>query len=306
VHPDRRNFRGTRSQKLKARVRFGIVKWRGLTRQSACGIALAAIAATATAAPATAKVVEPVWVTKQVAVTPGQTKSLILKCPARAVALNGTSSQAASSIPGANARRWTFRFARSGEAVLRCVRLRLPRNVRGISIIVGTAYEPVVEVPPGFTQTIDVRCPTGQTPTGWGLERSGDANGLSTVAAVPTAKGWSFAVENTGATGASGTLNARCLEKKQRARSGQRHTFATRVASFTEQIGDRATTTRSCRSNEYSVATGVSLPPDDNIALTGTSLTGERGAEWTFSQASGATAVHTSLICLAGTTGFRR
>jgi len=282
------------------------VNRRGLTRSIACAAALAGVASTGAPAAAQAKVVEPVWVTKQVDIAAGQTKSVTLKCPARAVALNGTASHASSSIPGANARRWTFRFDRSGSAVLRCVRLRLPHNVSGISLVVGTTFEPVFEVPPGFTQTIDVKCPTGEVPTGWGLDRSGDANGLSIAAAVPTAKGWSFAVENTGATGAAGSLNARCLERKQRASSGQHHTFATRIASFTEQIENDATASRSCRSDEYSVATGVSLPASDDIVLTSTGLTGERGAEWTFSQTSGATPVQTSLICLARTTGFRR
>ena len=275
---------------------------RGLTRSIAC----AAVLLVALPAAAGAKVVEPVWVTKQVDVAAGQTESVTLKCPARAVALNGTAAHASSSIPGADARRWTFRFERSGSAVLRCVRLRLPHNVNGISIIVGTTFEPVFEVPAGFTQTIDVKCPTGEVPTGWGLERSGTANGLSIAAAVPTAKGWSFAVENTGTTGAAGSLSARCLERKQRAGSGQRHTFATRVASFTEQIDDHATARRSCRSNEYSVATGVSLPAADDIVLIGTGLTGQRGAEWTFSRSGAATSVQTSLICLARTTGFHR
>ena len=278
----------------------------GVTRAIVCAATLAAIAPSGATAAAHAKVVEPVWVTKRVAVPPGQTKSLTLRCPTRAVALNGTAPSADSSIPGADARRWTFRFARSGAATLRCVRLRLPRNVRGISIVVGTAFEPVVDVPPGLTQTIHVKCPAGQVPTGWGLERTGDANGLSVAAAVPTAKGWSFVVENTGPSGASGSLSARCLEKKQRARSGHRHSFATRVASFTEQLRADSTASRSCRSGEYSVATGVSLPASADVVLTGTALIGARGAEWSFSRADGATRVQTRLVCLARTTRFHR
>jgi hypothetical protein len=260
-----------------------------------------------------AKVVEPVWVTGKTAVAAGQTASLTLKCPARAVALNGTATSAlaaSSSTPGANARRWTFRFTagatpRAGSAVQRCVRLRLPHRVHGISLVVGTVFEPVFEVPPGFTQQIDLKCPSGQVPTGWGLERRSPDNGLAIAGAVPTPRGWSFAVKNTGSTGAAGSLNARCLEKRQRAPSGQHHTFATRIATFTEQLHG-GTTSRSCRSNEYSVATGVSRPASDDIVLTGTGLQGERGAEWSFSQSSGATAITTSLVCLARTTGFHR
>ncbi len=58
------------------------------------------------------------------------------------------------------------------------------------------------------------------------------------------------------------------------------------------------------RRNEYSVATGVS--PAGDLLLTGTTLMGERDAEWNLSSASGATSVQTSLICLARTTGFHR
>jgi hypothetical protein len=261
---------------------------------------------------AQARVVEPVSATGQVNVPAGQTRSLTLKCPARAVALNGSSFDATSSIPGTNARRWTFRFsagasAETGRAALRCVRLRLPRRVSGVGLAVGTVIEPIFEVPPGNTQSVDIKCPSGELPTGWGLERAGAAdNGLSIAKAVPTKRGWSFAVENTGAAGAAGDLHIRCLERKQRASSGQRHAFSTRVASFTEQIEGDSTASRSCRASEYSVATGVSLPPADDIRLSSTGVVGGRGGEWTFAQPSGTRAVQTSLICLARTTGFHR
>ena len=256
-------------------------------------------------APAEAKVVEPVWVTKSVAASPGQPKSITLRCPARAVALNGAAHNASSSIAVPDARRWSFRFTRSGSATLRCVRLRLPHNVDGINLRVGTTYEPVFEVPPGFTQQIELKCETGQVPVGWGLERRTDDNGLAIVGAMPVARGWSFAVKNTAGVGAAGSLSARCLDKKQRASSGQRHAFSTRVASFTDQF-DGGTTSHSCRANEYSVATGVSLPATADVLFTGTDLTGERGARWRFANAGGSTPVRTSLICLARTTGFHR
>jgi hypothetical protein len=272
---------------------------------------LGLVAAAALPAAAQARVVEPVSVTGQVDVPAGQTRSLTLKCPARAVALNGAALAATSSVPGDNARRWSFRFsagaaAETGRAVLRCVRLRLPRRVSGVGLAVGTVIEPILEVPPGGTQSIAVRCPSGQMPTGWGLERSGGDNGLALAEVAPTKRGWSFAVENTGAAGADGDLHIRCLERRQRASSGQRHAFSTRVASFGEQLEGSGTTSRSCRAGEFSVATGVSLPAADDIVLSGTTVVGQRGGEWAFAQPSGTTAVETSLICLARTTGFHR
>ena len=59
-----------------------------------------------------------------------------------------------------------------------------------------------------------MKCPAGAAspPAGASSART-EGNGLSIAAAVPTQRGWSFAVENTGTVGAAGTLNARCLEK---------------------------------------------------------------------------------------------
>jgi hypothetical protein len=278
-----------------------LVKRRGFARTISRAAALAALATAAFATTAHARVVEPVWVTKRVEVARGQTKSITLRCPAHAVALNGAAPNADSSIPVSDARRWTFRFTRSGSAVLRCVRLRLPHTVSQVSLVVGSVFEPVLEIPPGFTQTIAVKCKTGELPTGWGLERRTPGNGLSIAGATPTKHGWLFQVENTADVG---TLAARCLERKQRAPGGQRHAFSTRVASFTEQIEGGGTTIRGCRANEYSVATGVSVPAADDLLFTGTTLVGARDGEWSFSKTRGATSVRTSLICLARNTGF--
>ena len=287
------------------------VSGQGVTRGIRRAAMLGLVAAAALPGAAQARVVEPVSVTGKVDVPAGKTLSLTLNCPARAVALNGTSLAATSSFPGINARRWTFRFsagatAKSGSAVLRCVRLRLPRRVSGVGLAVGTVIEPVFEVPPGGTQSIAIRCPRGQVPTGWGLERDENGNSLALAEAAPTKRGWSFTVENTGAAGADGDLQIRCLERKQRAATGQRHAFKTRVASFTEQLQGGGTASRSCRAGEFSVATGVSLPAADDIVLAGTTVFGQRGGEWAFAQRAGTAAVQTRLICLARTTGFHR
>ena len=275
--------------------------WRGLVRLIACAAALGVVLPAA----AQARVVEPVWVNKQVNVTPGQTKTVTLKCPAHAVALNGAAPNAASSIPVSDARRWTFRFLKSGSAVLRCVRLRLPHSVHNVNLEVGTIFEPVFELPPGFTQTIFARCHSGETPTGWGLERRTDTNGLTIAGATPKPHGWLFRVKNTGPIGAAGNLAIRCLDKKVRAPHGLHHRFATRVASFNERIEGGGSTNRACRSNEYSIATGVDLP-DGDLRFTGTSLFGARNGEWSFSNTHGSTPITTSLICLARYTGFTR
>ena len=284
------------------------VTWRGPTRHFAVAAAAVAMAAAALPAAASAKLIQPISVSASTNVPAGQTRALFLKCPARAVALNAAATSAldaTDSVPRPTARGWTLTFAagatgRSASGVLRCVRLDLPQSVRGVGLAVETQIEPVFEVPPGNTQKLKISCSHGMVPTGWGLDRTGDHNGLSIAAATPTKHAWRFTVENTGSTGAAGTLYTRCLERKQRASTGQHHAFATRIAK-SSITGDSAT--RSCRSTEFSVATGLALPIKDDIFLTGTGPVGRHDGQWHFAKASGAT-VKTSLVCLSTTTRF--
>jgi len=268
-----------------------------------------ALAAVLVPGSAQARVIEPVTVSKSIDIPASETRFLTLRCSAHAVALNGSTHAALAStdsIPSNDARRWTFRFiatanARTARADLRCVRLRLPHRVKRVTLIVGTQIEPIFEVPAGNTQQIAVKCNKGQVPTGWGFERRTADNGLVIAGAVPRRRGWLFTVENTGPVGAAGTLYGRCLQRKQRGSGGQRHVFSTRVASFTQQVDGGGTTTGSCRPREYSVATGVA---PTSLRLTATNVVGNRGAKWSFAAPGGSSAVTTSVICLARTTGF--
>src|SRR4029079_8531463 len=165
-----------------------------------------------------------------------------------------------NSIPRFTARGWELHFtagskSRTGSGVLRCVRFDLPSGVKGVTLAVETKIEPVDELAPGDTQTLAMRCSHGFVPTGWGLDRS--APGRAVAAAVPSRHAWRVTVENTGKASASATLYTRCLERKQFAASGQRHSFATRVANASVRGGSA---TRSCRGSEFSVSTGLSLP----------------------------------------------
>jgi hypothetical protein len=285
------------------------VTWRGPTRHFA--LAALAVATTAAALPAaaSAKLIQPISVSATTNVPAGETRALFLKCPARAVALNAAATSAldaTDSVPRPTARGWTLNFtagatARTASGVLRCVRFDLPFAVTGVTLAVETQIEPVPEVAPNSTQKLSLKCSHGFVATGWGLDRTGDGNGLSIAAAVPTKNGWSFTVENSGDTAAGGTLYTRCFERKQHAESGQRHSFATRIAKSSVS-GESAT--RSCRSSEFSVSTGVSLPVSDDIFLTGTGPVGRHDGQWHFAKASGAGAVKTSLVCLSTTTRF--
>jgi hypothetical protein len=289
---------------------------RPVSRRGLSGAATASLAVAAAVFPAVgaARVVEPVTVSKSVSVPAGQTRTLDVRCPARAVALNGSVRgplAGTESIPRNDARHWTFRVtagtrARSTGVDLRCVRLRLPHRVDGVGVSVGTQIEPIFEIPAGNTQQIALKCNRGEVPTGWGLGRRSPDNALELAGVVPTDHGWLFTVANPGPVGAAGTIYARCLQRKQRAASGQHHFFSTRVAAFSQPIDGGGTTSRSCRRRELSVSTGVSLPAGGGIRMTATSLFGSRGGEWSFAQPFGAASIKTSLICLARSTGFHR
>ena len=72
-----------------------------------------AFAAPFAAPSADARVVEPVTVTKSVTVPASEARTLNLRCPARAAALNGSVRGAlagAESIPSIDPRNWSFRF----------------------------------------------------------------------------------------------------------------------------------------------------------------------------------------------------
>jgi len=290
-------------------LRSESVTRRGLTRHLAIATAAAATAAAALPAHASAKLIRAISVSASTNVPAHETRDVFLKCPARAVALNAAATSAldaTDSVPRFTARGWTLAFSagnasRTASAVLRCVRMQLPQGVSGVGLAVETRIEPVPEVAPQNTQKLSIKCSHGFVPTGWGLDRSGDDNGLAIAAALPTKHGWSFNVENTGNVGAAGTLYTRCLERKQRAATGQHHAFKTRVAKSSVS---GASATRSCRASEFSVATGLSLPAQDDIFLTGTGPVGAHAGQWRFAKASGAGAVRTSLVCLSTATRF--
>jgi hypothetical protein len=256
---------------------------------------------------AAAAVVDPVSVSRFTTVAAGETRSLTLTCPARAVALHGaaTSELRTDSIPSSNPQRWRFRFTNGSRGpqraggVVRCVRLRLPEDVGDIALVVGTVRLPDAFVVAGATRKVSLTCQRGMIPTGWGIERGDAGRTIAVAAASPTRRGFTFMLENTGDRGARATPRIRCLERTERASSGKTLSFATRVATF-EDGGN--VVRHACRRKEYSVSAGVSLDPAGDLVLDRATPRGERGGLWRFSGSGSAT---TSLICLARGTRFR-
>jgi hypothetical protein len=271
-------------------------------------IGLVVLGAVPASAAAALPVVDPVSVRGSTNLPSGGERTLVLTCPEPAVALHAGASvePGSDSVPGSNARRWSFRFvsdagdpARRVRAVLRCVRLQLPAGVSGVRLTVGTVRGPDEFVVAGASRRIALTCQRGMIPTGWGIERGASGQALAVAAANPTRRGFVFRLENTGRVGASATARIRCLKRSQRAQSGERHAFTTRVARF-DDSGPGAR--HACRGSEYSLSTGVSLDPADHILLTRAMPAGARGGRWSF---NGSGEASTSLVCLDRTSRFR-
>jgi hypothetical protein len=279
-------------------------------------MAVALISAAVAAMPAAAakpRIVETFSVSASATVPANGTKALTLTCPRAAVALNGapTSAGAYDSVPGtANPRRWTVRFAaqaapRTASAVVRCVRLKLPKGVDRVGLVIGTRWSQRLSVPPATTSGIGLKCDRGQTPTGWGIERgtAPEAQALAIVQAAPTKNGYYFKVKSTGGIEAGAILHVRCLQKLARGTNHTKLIFRSRVATFNGPA--RSLTTSSCRRNEFSVSTGVSLDPDADVVLARSYPNGQRGGRWSFNGTGSAAPAATSLVCLSTGTQFR-
>jgi hypothetical protein len=310
----------TGAQRESLGTRTNVTFVRGVARAGrhglvgiAVAVALAAVGVVAGPAAARPRVVETFSVSASATVPANGTKALTLTCPRAAVALNGapTTAGAYDSVPGtANPRRWTVRFAaqafpRNVAAVERCVRLRLPKGVDGVGLVVGTRWSQRLSVPPGMTTGIGLKCDRGQAPTGWGIERgtSPEAQALGVVQAAPTKHGYSFKVKNPGPTEAGAILHVRCLQKLARGTNHTKLTFQTRVASFSGAA--QSLTAGSCRRKEFSVSTGASLDPVADVLLSRSYPAGQRGGQWSFSGTGVGAPAATSLVCLSTATQFR-
>jgi hypothetical protein len=268
-----------------------------------------------------ADVVVPSSVAGSTTVPAGGSTTLTLRCPSAAVALNaavtrlGAGVTVRRSIPGAGAGDWRFRLAaadgarrRGVRAVLRCVRLSLPAGASGGRLVVSTRRPPVFVIPAGSFVAAQIGCQAGFVPTGYGLDR-GARRDVTIAAAIPTANGWNFSLENTGASSARARFTARCLKRVVSARRGDvatSMTFGVRQRGFSNEVGPgaRSRFSHSCRQREFSAATGSVVDPADAIELSGSHPTHSRGGHWAFAHARAGDRVSSSLVCLSRRTQF--
>jgi hypothetical protein len=262
-------------------------------------------------------VVKPVSVRESIIVPEGGARTLTLECPGTSVAVNGAVSRQGSGVdlrsstPSREAGDWRFRFAATtgvgprARAVLRCVGLSLPDGVSGTRLRISTQRRTGVELDPGESKAVRLGCGRAWSGTGYGLDR-GASGDVRLAAAVPTAHGWIFRLENIGSEGAVGGVSARCLRTVVEADSGGTLRFraARRVFLATSESGGRERFVHSCRRSEFSLATGSSVSPADDIALIRSHPTTSIGGRWTFGDANAGEHVLMQLVCLSRRSHF--
>jgi hypothetical protein len=277
-------------------------------------IALLALPASALAA----DVVVPSSVARSTAVPSGGSKTLTLRCPAEAVALNAAVTNhdpgvtVRRSIPGRAAGRWSFRLTGAGggggvRAVLRCVRLRLPAGVGGARLDVSTRRPPVV-VPAGGRTTVRLRCGRAWVGTGYGFD-PGTRGDTRLASVVPRAHGWDFTIANAASTPATARVSARCLRQTVTSSRGARLRFGVARLVFSDLIGrmpgSAGTFTHTCAESRFSLATGYAVDEADEVQLRLTHPEGRRAGRFRFRGAASDDVVTTFLVCLSRRTQFR-
>ena len=288
------------------------------TRLAALISVLAACAAVPVGAQA-ASVVRTTSIDATAVVPPGATSTDRLECPSPWVAVSGAVTSRGTGVtvlrsrPGDEASDWTFRFAadtsarRKVRTVLRCVRLEVPAGVSGARLNVRTIRRPAFRVPVGATAPLSLRCGRAWLATGYGFgERQGSVR-LASV--VPSAHGWDFLLENTGAADARADVHIRCLRQAVSASRNGASTelrFGVSRPSSGNVVGSgRASFSHRCGGNRFSLATGSIVDPLGTIELADSGPVRFGSGRWTFRQASGGERVRTFLVCLARGSGFR-
>lgn len=290
------------------------------SRSAAC-ISLAAALLAVPAAAHAQDVVKPSSVEASTTVPAGGASTLTLRCPSTAVALNaaitrqGEGVNVRRSAPGSGPRDWSFRLTaaagargRGASAVLRCVSVEVPDGVSGVRLFVSTRKHPGISIPAGSSTSVQPRCGGGYAGTGYGLDR-GARDDVRVAAAVPTAHGWNFRLENTGAASATAALSVRCLKRAATGRrAGAPTTLRFQVArpEFQNDVGPVADRgfSNACTRRQFSVAAGVSFDWRDDIVLGRSHPAGPWAGVWSFRQATGTEKVRSFLVCLGRRTQF--
>jgi hypothetical protein len=258
--------------------------------------------------------VRPSYDGESVSIPPGAARVLTMRCPTGAVALNAAVSRRGSGVtvrrstPGIDAGSWSFRASNGASgrrrlsAILRCVRLEVPAGVSGVQLTVSTRMPPSVSIPAGGTADTEVPCPRGWVPTGYGVHAGADAGDVNVARAVPSARSWSFTLENTGAAAADASVRVRCLRQRVGGRRGGAPTslrFRFSRPQFENTgipTGDGFT--HRCGRRRFSLSAGISYDPQSDIVIDETFAASERFGVWLFRRSETAETIRSSIVCL--------
>jgi hypothetical protein len=290
-----------------------------MTLRLAALISALAVFAAVPAGAQAANVIRTTSMAASTVVPAGGTSTRTLECPSPWVAVSGAVTSRGTGVtvrrsrPGDDASSWTFRLAadtsggRRVRTLLRCVRLEVPAGISGARLNVRTIRRPAFRVPEGATAPLSLRCGRAWVATGYGFgERRGS---VRLASAVPSAHGWDFQLENTGAADARVDLHIRCLRQSVAASRNGASTelrFAISRPSSSNVVGPgRPRFSHRCGGRRLSLATGSIVDPLGTIELANSSPLRLGWGRWTFRLASGGERVQTFLVCLARGSGFR-
>lgn len=281
----------------------------------AASLSALAVLAAAPAGAQAANVIRTTSVTASAVVPAGSTSTSRLECPDPWVALSGAVTSKGTGVtvrrssPGSRAGDWRFRFAANSSArrtvrtVLRCVRLEVPSGVSGARLNVQTRSRMSIAVPARRTASASVRCGSrGWVATGYGFAAPRGTVRLASV--VPSARGWNFVLENTGAAGTLAEVSTRCLKQTVTADSAELRFRVSRPSQENTVGPNRPRFSHQCGANRFSLATGSIVDPAGTIELADSGPRRSAWGRWTFRRASGGESVRTFLVCLARESGF--
>jgi hypothetical protein len=197
------------------------------------------------------------------------------------------------SITPVGARAFRFRFGNpvtnpAGRVTV-SVTCRKIGFVPGLKIkpawLTGTVKSKPVIVPPGQTKKLNLKCPPGEAPSGYGYDESSSApkyagakvpspiETLDIVRAMPVPGAWSFSLENTWRDSPkSAVLYARCVSRTVQLGGRKEHVQVARM-TFHERAksGENRYSAR-CQKTFTPLGTGFSLPGKHAAEVVGTGI----------------------------------
>lgn len=277
---------------------------------------LGALAALVAAAPAGAAAPVIKTITKHVPIRQGHVTETKVGCPSPMVAVAGTvlsqpkGSTFDRSLPSA-ARIWRFAFGGHAGASkhkatvqVRCLGLSVPSAAGKVNLNVNTVSRGQGVGALG-TARLTINCRAGYVPTDWGFKMPSPADEVQVFEALATRRGYSFGLENVGASSRVVRLRVRCLQRSVAGRAGLAHSWRIKSVRHSQRIRSGVRTVRhSCPQGYMSIGPGHSIDPADDMLFRRSYDVRFGSGAWRFDNPRGVDRVKTELLCLNTGTRF--